>query len=72
MQNPTRIGKASAVIGGFLIMIGIILIGIFALAFFNIFDPALLISEKFISYFMIILMIVGILDMVSGFIFIAR
>ncbi|MFQ6094551.1 MAG: hypothetical protein ACE5NN_00260 [Candidatus Bathyarchaeia archaeon] len=65
-KNQSKTGRIAVSIGGFLIMIGMILIGIFFLAIFRILDPELLTSEDFAKVFMSILITAGVLDFVSG------
>lgn len=67
-KNPDRTSKIAASIGGFLIMVGMILLGIFALALFKIIDPELLVDGNFATMFMLILTILGVFDLISGII----
>jgi len=67
-----RLGKAAAVIGGFLIMVGMILLGVFALSIFNMLDPDFLVEEDVQTILMWVLLIVGFLDLASGFILLKR
>ena len=70
-----RLGKlttSAAVIGGFLIFVGVILLGVFALSFFKLFDPSLLVKESVLMILMWILLIVGILDITSGIILLKK
>lgn len=65
-KNQSRTVRIAVVIGGFLIMVGMILVGIFFLALFRILDPDFLISEDFARVFMLALVILGVLDLVSA------
>ena len=66
-ESPSRAGKIAVVIGGFLIMIGMILLGIFFLAMFGTLGTHLLINENFAKALMSILLIIGVIDIISGF-----
>jgi len=66
-ESPSRAGKIAVVIGGFLIMVGMILLGIFFLAIFGTLRTDLLISENFAEAFMSVLLIIAVIDLVSGF-----
>ena len=67
-KNPRRLSKVAAALGGLLIMAGMILIGIFALTFFNILDPSTFLNAGNLTLFMIGLIVIGVLDVVSGII----
>ena len=67
-----RLTTSAAVIGGFLIFVGVILLGVFALSFFKLFDPSLLVKESLLMILMWILLIVGILDITSGIILLKK
>ena len=66
--NPRRLGKVAVAIGGFIIMVGMIMIGVFALAFLGIFDIGAFINTKYLVVFMIALLITGVLDLIAGII----
>ena len=72
MEDAGKLGKLAAVIGGFLIMVGMILLGVFALSIFNLFDPSFLIKEDVQLILMWILLVVGILDLASGIILLIK
>jgi len=66
-----RIGKLSRLavaIGGFLIMMGMILISVIALTLLNIIDISTLMNETSVSMFMLALLSVGVLDVIAGII----
>jgi hypothetical protein len=65
-ESPSGAGKIAVVIGGFLIIIGMILLGIFFLAMFGTLGTDLLIDENFAKAFMLVFLIIGVIDMVSG------
>jgi len=67
-----KIAKISAVIGGFLIMTGLIMLGVFSLSFFKIFNPDILVKEDILVILMWILLFIGILDLVSGIILLKK
>ena len=69
---PKGVGRAAATIGGFLILMGMIMLGIFALALFKIIDPNLLVKEEIQTTLMWALLLVGILDLLSGIILLTR
>lgn len=50
----------------FSLLMGMILIGVFALAFFNILDARALMDKAHMTMFILVLLIVGALDMVAG------
>jgi len=68
VANPRRLGKVAVAIGGFIIMVGMIMIGVFALAFFGIFDIGAFMNTKYLIVFMIALLITGVLDLIAGII----
>jgi len=68
VANPRRLGKIAVAIGGFIIMVGMVMIGVFALAFFGIFDIGAFMNTKYIVVFMIALLITGVLDLIAGII----
>lgn len=53
-------------LGGFLIFVGIILIGVFALAFYGFIDVSIFESEEYRTLFMLVLLVVSVLDVASG------
>jgi len=67
-ENRRKIGIAAAAFGGFLIMIGIVMMGIFALVFFNILDITIFMDPQFRTLFILVLLTIGICDLVSGII----
>jgi len=68
VANPRRLGKVAVAIGGFIIMVGMVMIGVFALAFFGIFDISALMDTKYLVVFMTALLITGVLDLIAGII----
>jgi len=55
-------------IGGFLTLIGIILLGIAALAFFGYLNVGLFLERKYLLTFAIVMVVVGLLDTFSAII----
>jgi len=58
--------KFAVALGGLLIFIGIIMIGVFALVFLDFVDVGALERREYRMLFLWILLIVGILDLLSG------
>lgn len=67
-----RIGRAAVAIGGFIIMIGVILLGTFVLAFFGVFDTSLFLNEEGRVILVWALLILGATDLISGIILYLR
>ena len=72
VTNPRRLGRVAVAIGGFIIMMGMVMIGVFALAFFGIFDINALMNTKYMVVFMIALLVTGVLDLIAGIILFRR
>jgi len=66
--NPRRLGKVAVAIGGFIIMAGMVMIGVFALAFLGIFDIGAFTNTRYLVVFMIALLLTGVLDLTAGII----
>jgi len=65
-SNQPRLSRIAAAIGGFLIMVGVILLGIFALALFKIIDVSAFVDTQSTAILMLVLLIIGVLDVVSA------
>jgi len=65
-SNQRRLSRVAAAIGGFLIMVGMILLGIFALALFGIIDVSAFMDTRSTAMLMLVLLIIGVLDVVSA------
>lgn len=65
-MGPRRLGKVAAAIGGFLIMIGMIMIGIFALFLFDLLDITMFMESEYQTLFTSALLVIGVCDLVSG------
>jgi hypothetical protein len=55
-------------VGGFLILLGIILLGIAILAFFGYLDVSVLLIKKYLLLFAIVMVSIGLLDIFSAII----
>jgi hypothetical protein len=60
------IKKVAVAIGGLIILLGMITLGISALAFFGIINPELFLNEEPRIIFIYLLLILGIIDLISG------
>ncbi|RLI46428.1 hypothetical protein DRO69_03105 [Candidatus Bathyarchaeota archaeon] len=67
-----KLGKVAAAIGGFLIMMGMVLMGIFALLLFDILDVAMFMETEYRTLFTLGLLVIGVCDLVSGIILALR
>ncbi|RLI31235.1 hypothetical protein DRO56_05365 [Candidatus Bathyarchaeota archaeon] len=75
MENKTyigKLGKIAAALGGLLIFVGVIMIGIFALAFFKIIDVSIVANQEQLPLFTWILMTISLLDLGAGIILLYR
>jgi len=66
-MNSHRLSKAAVALGGFLILVGITMIGVFALVFSGIVDISVL-RKEYQMLFLWVLLVIGVLDVVSGII----
>jgi hypothetical protein len=62
------LSKLVAMVGGFLILIGIILLGAAVLALFGYYDASMLLQNKYLLTFALAMVAVGILDTFSAII----
>jgi hypothetical protein len=60
--------KTAVALGGFIILVGIVLLGTFSLVIFGVFDPNVFLSGEAQMIFVCILLILGIVDLVAGLI----
>lgn len=58
--------KFAVALGGFLIFMGIMIIGVFAMVFFKFVDVSALESQEYPMLPLWVLLIVGVFDLVSG------
>jgi hypothetical protein len=63
-----KFGRFSSALGGFLIFLGIVIIGIFALALFGFIDITIFKSENYRALIILILLVISVLDIISGII----
>ncbi len=63
-----KFGRFSSALGGFLIFLGMVMIGIFALALFGFMDITIFGSENYRALLILILLVVSVLDIISGII----
>ena len=66
-MSSHRLSKLAAALGGFLIFVGITLVGVFVLVFSEVVDPSLL-EREYRMLLLWMLLIIGVLDVVSGII----
>jgi len=71
-RRRERTVKAAVAIGGFIIMVGMIMLGTSALAFFSIFDSSLFFIEDIQVVFVWMLLFLGVADLVAGVILLVR
>ena len=65
-EKPPRLGRVAAAVGGFLILVGIVMIGILVLAIFSVVDDNVLTSPEYQKLFVWVLIAIGALDLVGG------
>ena len=65
-MSSQRLSKVAVAIGGFLIFVGIIMVGIFALVLFGVIDVSVLESNGYRMFSLGVLLVIGVLDLVSG------
>lgn len=70
--KPRKLGRTAVAIGGFLIMIGIVMISMLTLIFFDFLDAEAFLNSSYLMLFMTALLIVGVLDLVSAIILLRR
>jgi len=61
-----KVGRLAVAIGGFLIMMGLILVGAIALTMLKIIDVSALVNETYLLLFMLALLSIGVLDVIAG------
>jgi len=65
-ERMRKLSRLAVTIGGFLIMIGMFLMGAIALTLLNIIDISALVNETYLLMFMLALLSVGVLDVIAG------
>jgi hypothetical protein len=63
-----KLSRLAVTIGGFLIMMGMILMGAIVLILLNIVDTSAFMNETYLLLFMLALLSVGVLDIIAGII----
>ena len=61
-----KLSRIAAAVGGFLVMMGMILIGTFALALLNVLDIGVFTGETHLLMLTVALLSIGVLDVVAG------
>jgi len=67
-ERMRKLSRLAVAIGGFLIMMGMILISAVVLTLLNIVDISALLNETYLLMFMLALLSVGVLDVIAGII----
>ena len=67
-ERMRKLSRLAVAIGGFLIMMGMILMGAIALTLLNIIDLSAFMNETYLLLFMLALLSVGVLDIIAGII----
>jgi len=65
-ERMRKLSRLAVAIGGFLIMMGMILMGAIALTLLNIIDLSAFVNETYLLMFMLALLSVGVLDVIAG------
>jgi len=65
-ERMRKLSRLAVAIGGFLIMMGMFLMGAIALTLLNIIDISALVNETYLLMFMLALLSVGVLDAIAG------
>ena len=60
--------RFAVALGGFLIFVGIIVIGVFLIGFLDVVDFSIIDSETFQSLSLVLLLAIGLVDLVAGII----
>lgn len=68
MWNTQWLSRFAVALGGFLIFVGIMMIGVFVLTFFGFADVSMLESDQIRMLSLGALLAIGVLDLVSGII----
>jgi hypothetical protein len=61
-----KLSRLAVAIGGFLIMMGMILMGVVVLTLLNVIDVTALVNETYLLMFMLALLSIGVLDLIAG------
>jgi len=68
MWNMQWLSRVAVALGGFLIFVGIMMIGIFVLVFFSVVNPSMFESDQIRMLSLGAMLAIGVLDLVSGII----
>lgn len=66
-MSSHRLSKVAVAIGGFLIFVGVTIVGVFALVFSGVVDVSIS-KKEYGMLFLWVLLVIGVLDVVSGII----
>ena len=66
-MSSHRLSKVAVAMGGFLIFVGIAMLGVFALVFSGVVDVSVL-KKEYLRLFLWMLLVIGVLDVMSGII----
>jgi len=67
-ERMRKLSRLAVAVGGFLIMMGMILMGAIVLTLLNVIDISAFANETYLLMFMLALLSVGVLDMIAGII----
>ncbi len=68
LRATKRFSMFAVALGGFLIFVGIVVIGVFIIGFFGMVDVSIVESENLQSLFLGLLLAIGLVDLVAGII----
>lgn len=68
LKSTKWFSRFAVALGGFLIFVGIIIIGVFLIGFLGVVDFSLIETESIQTLFMALLIVLGVIDLVAGII----
>jgi len=68
LRVTKRFSRFAVALGGFLIFVGIIVIGVFLIGFLGVVDFSIIDSETFYSLSLMLLLAIGLVDLLAGII----
>jgi len=68
LRVTKRFSRFAVALGGFLIFVGIIVIGVFLIGFLGVVDFSIIDSETFQSLSLLLLLAIGLVDLLAGII----
>ena len=68
LRVTKRFSRFAVALGGFLIFVGIIVIGVFIIGFLDVVNFSIIDSETFQSLSLVLLLAIGLVDLVAGII----